>query len=190
MKKRINHSVSKLFQVPWLRRKNLESAEKYLLSLIWFLVFPGLFFVTLIGRSLQLDAYPWTVVSLLLCLSTYVFLYFSGIQRKTEFLVFLILFLFISIAIFSFIYLDLGIVNTTDASLPISLDDCRYFSTVTWTTLGYGDFRPKEASRFYAAAEALLGYVYMGVLISTVFDYLSRLTPRELKAQQQLPLEK
>jgi len=40
-----------------------------------------------------------------------------------------------------------------------------YFSIVTWTTLGYGDFRPTEEIRLLAATEALLGYVYTALLI-------------------------
>ena len=40
-----------------------------------------------------------------------------------------------------------------------------YFSTVTWTTLGYGDVQPKPDIRLIAALEALLGYIYFGLLV-------------------------
>jgi hypothetical protein len=44
-----------------------------------------------------------------------------------------------------------------------------YFSVVTWTTLGYGDFVPANGiTRFFAAWEALTGYVVMAVLISAL----------------------
>ena len=48
-----------------------------------------------------------------------------------------------------------------------------YFSIVTWTTLGYGDFRPVESMRIVAACEAILGYVYMGVMVGVVINLLA-----------------
>jgi hypothetical protein len=44
-----------------------------------------------------------------------------------------------------------------------------YFSVVTWTTLGYGDFVPaNDFTRFFAAWEALTGYVVMAVLVAAL----------------------
>jgi len=43
-----------------------------------------------------------------------------------------------------------------------------YFSIITWTTVGYGDFRPTEWARLFAATEALIGYIWMGVLIAVL----------------------
>ena len=55
--------------------------------------------------------------------------------------------------------------------------DVLYFSIVTWTTLGYGDFRPSPDTRMYAASQAVLGYFYMGILIAKLFQWLSELPP-------------
>ncbi len=50
---------------------------------------------------------------------------------------------------------------------PIS---CLYFSIVTFTTLGYGDFRPTNNARLISASEAILGYLVLGIIVgSTVF---------------------
>lgn len=49
-----------------------------------------------------------------------------------------------------------------------------YFSVVTWTTLGYGDFYPTKASRKWVVAEVFLGYVYMALFVVL----LVRLFPR------------
>jgi voltage-gated potassium channel Kch len=47
--------------------------------------------------------------------------------------------------------------------------DSLYFSVVTWTTLGYGDFRPgTDTVKLFVMTEALLGYVYMGMLIGKI----------------------
>ena len=53
--------------------------------------------------------------------------------------------------------------------------DSLYFSIVTWTTLGYGDFTPTENSRPWAVAEAVMGYAFTAILISFfVTSLLSR----------------
>jgi len=44
-----------------------------------------------------------------------------------------------------------------------------YFSIITWTTVGYGDIRPTNASRMIAASEAMLGYISMGLYIALIF---------------------
>ena len=43
-----------------------------------------------------------------------------------------------------------------------------YFSVITWTTVGYGDFVPTESTRLFAATEAFIGHVWMGLLISVL----------------------
>ncbi|GJG85387.1 hypothetical protein tb265_05680 [Gemmatimonadetes bacterium T265] len=45
-----------------------------------------------------------------------------------------------------------------------------YFSVVTLTTLGYGDVLPTEPMRFFACAEALVGYVLLGGIASLLFQ--------------------
>jgi hypothetical protein len=56
-----------------------------------------------------------------------------------------------------------------------------YFSVITWTTTGYGDYVPSATGRVYAAAEALLGYTFMGVAISAAFYIIS--TPGSRRQQ-------
>jgi hypothetical protein len=46
---------------------------------------------------------------------------------------------------------------------------------VTWTTVGYGDFRPSEPARLYAASEAMVGYLFMGLFISCLFQLLTKI---------------
>lgn len=45
-----------------------------------------------------------------------------------------------------------------------------YFSIVTWTTLGYGDFSPVEGLRLIAAFESLIGYIYMAILVGLLLN--------------------
>jgi ion channel len=77
---------------------------------------------------------------------------------------------------FAFVYRKLGLVSsnrhrTTD---PIV---CLYFSIITWTTVGYGDFTPSPEARLFAAGEALLAYIFMAVLIAGFLHLLARFRP-------------
>jgi uncharacterized protein YjbI with pentapeptide repeats len=46
--------------------------------------------------------------------------------------------------------------------------DCLYFSLITFTTLGYGDFRPLEGwGRIFAGSEAFLGAIMMALFVYT-----------------------
>ena len=54
--------------------------------------------------------------------------------------------------------------------LGVKSSDALYFSIVTWTTLGYGDFAPIAASRLFAASEAMMGYVTMTILIGLILN--------------------
>lgn len=44
-----------------------------------------------------------------------------------------------------------------------------YFSTVTFTTVGYGDFRPCEGARIYAAVEGIFGGFFLPFSSAGVF---------------------
>jgi len=46
--------------------------------------------------------------------------------------------------------------------------DCLYFSAITFTTLGYGDFRPLEGlGRILAGSEAFIGAFMMALFVYT-----------------------
>tara|TARA_R110001599_G_scaffold337890_1_gene556594 strand:+ start:777 stop:1235 length:459 start_codon:yes stop_codon:yes gene_type:complete len=49
-----------------------------------------------------------------------------------------------------------------------------YFSVVTWTTLGFGDFQPVENLRLWAAGQALFGYVFMAILVALFLQILTQ----------------
>jgi hypothetical protein len=61
-----------------------------------------------------------------------------------------------------------GIQGPDGATLVNDATSCLYFSIVTWTTLGYGDFHPAPGFRLIAASEAFVGYVFMALLIAAL----------------------
>ncbi len=69
------------------------------------------------------------------------------------------------IVLFAWIYQSAGLHSEFSTSL--------YFSMVTWSTLGYGDFTPNESTRFFAAFEALIGYLFLGLFISIFYRCLT-----------------
>lgn len=74
---------------------------------------------------------------------------------------------------FSRIYAIDGILGA-DKKLTHDMADCLYFSVVTWTTLGYGDFQPVPSNRMFAAIEAFTGYIYMAFAIGFVIHFLTK----------------
>jgi hypothetical protein len=73
---------------------------------------------------------------------------------------------------YSDIYMRLGIIDSA-ATVVHDRESCLYFSIVTFTTLGYGDYRPTLDGRMVSATEALTGYVFLGVFISMISSYVS-----------------
>lgn len=67
----------------------------------------------------------------------------------------------------SFGYYDLCIVGAKGAM------DALYFSYVTFTTVGFGDLRPVGTCRGLAVAEAITGYVLLGLFVAAAVGVYS-----------------
>lgn len=81
--------------------------------------------------------------------------------------------IFFLILAFAFCFKHAGIINDGGA-ITKNLSDCLYFSSVTFTTLGYGDFHPSPENRFWACFEALLGYASLGIVVATHIELIRR----------------
>ncbi|MBD3183482.1 hypothetical protein GF312_14400 [Candidatus Poribacteria bacterium] len=89
---------------------------------------------------------------------------------------------FACILCFSLIYYKMGVFYDEGSKrIQALLPECLYFSVVTWTTLGYGDYYPCGWSRFIASFEALIGYAVMGLIIGFIatFSYNSLINNSE-----------
>ena len=49
-----------------------------------------------------------------------------------------------------------------------------YLSTITWTSVGFGDLIPTAGSRGYAAAESILGYLFMAALAAVLIRWMRK----------------
>ena len=74
------------------------------------------------------------------------------------------------ITLFALLFMNPGISNVVGIEEITSNNffDCVYFSTITFTTLGYGDFRPLEGwGRILAGSEAFIGAFMMALFVYT-----------------------
>ena len=74
----------------------------------------------------------------------------------------------LSIAAFSLAYVVFGL-NAPSPEENLRLRDHIYFSAVTFSTLGFGDITPMKPARLYAAAQAIIGNLHLGLIVGTAF---------------------
>jgi hypothetical protein len=77
------------------------------------------------------------------------------------------------ILVFSVLYKNVGLLSQGEIVRPSSLDAI-YFSSVTFSTLGYGDFAPHPSARIIAATQALLGNLHLGMIVGATFAAIRR----------------
>jgi hypothetical protein len=64
--------------------------------------------------------------------------------------------------------------------------DFMYFSVITQSTVGYGDFVPATGlGRAFASAQALVGQLYLVSVVAVVVGNFGRGTDRQRQVQQQ-----
>ena len=70
------------------------------------------------------------------------------------------------------VYSRLGIIDASQPDRNVTHDytTALYFSIVTFTTLGYGDFRPVGVARAVACVQALTGYFVLALIASSAAD--------------------
>ena len=87
--------------------------------------------------------------------------------------------LMLTVIYFALIYMIFGLQGSSisDGQKP-SFSQAIYFSIVTWTTLGYGDLTPTEASMPWAMIEVLLGYIFMAMLVGKIIALADRNTAK------------
>ncbi|MCI5195521.1 MAG: hypothetical protein D3919_04685 [Candidatus Electrothrix sp. AW5] len=97
--------------------------------------------------------------------------FFTNFFKITLFMYFTSI--FYVILSFSFLYSVVGVYEM-DGHLAYDYWSNIYFSTITWTALGYGDMYPSVESRKYVMLEVFVGYIHMSLLVSLVLKYLER----------------
>jgi Ion channel len=164
------------------RRKALISIISICI-ILWPLFYGSLFFSSDRIWSIPDRTYLYVMKPLSFILALVIYIFFILNRAK----VIKTVFQFVQISLMSFsllltvvfsyadIYRYLGIIDSNGTLVHDSVS-CFYFSIVTYTTLGYGDYRPSPDARLFAASEALLGYVllslFIGVLLQSIYKLL------------------
>jgi len=86
------------------------------------------------------------------------------------------------IFIFALIYEGFGLLKGGSPLAEPTWPTAVYFSIVTWTTLGYGDFTPAPQIALVAAGQAIAGYVFFGIFVGLLAAIVGRPV-----TQEQLP---
>lgn len=84
---------------------------------------------------------------------------------------------------FARIYSTLGLLD--DGNQTHDFSTALYFAVITWTTVGYGDVLPVGDARFFAAMQAIIGVLYMGLYVGVISAYLQ--TSGNLNSDPQKP---
>jgi Ion channel len=87
---------------------------------------------------------------------------------------------FLNIFVFAAFFRMFGLVHG-DSIVKDDWSIALYFSLITWTTVGYGDFVPTNGVRLLAGLEALVGYFYMALLVGVVMLFATRSLTRSPK---------
>ena len=82
----------------------------------------------------------------------------------------------LSIVTFCFAYVVFGLEPPVEGE-ELRLRDHIYFSAVTFSTLGFGDITPSRDARLFAAAQAIIGNLHLGIVVGTAFFAASREAP-------------
>lgn len=123
---------------------------------------------------------PWSLwgsLFILVASSLYYSVTFFHTDSPFDKLYFFMATLLAIISYFALVYYAFGIIDTSTGDV-VKKDwhEAFYFSVVTWTTLGYGDYRPSDILKPWAMVEALLGYIFMALLVGKFIYYASQRT--------------
>jgi len=101
----------------------------------------------------------------------YISLFKAKAMHPIEFLISLLFIFILTVSMFAIIYNEpiedsrSYFIENSVKENDLSISSSLYFSTVTITTLGYGDIAPVGSYRYFAMAEVLLGLIYVGVIV-------------------------
>jgi hypothetical protein len=110
----------------------------------------GLYFVTVVFGVLFLASHKFSVAPARLA--------FDALVSMTS-----------SVFSFALVFRSIGFSSVSGCPKPYDSIDAVYFSAVTFSTLGYGDFHPCADARIYAALQAMLGNLHLGLIVGAAF---------------------
>lgn len=89
------------------------------------------------------------------------------------------------ITIYAGIYRGFGLNGDESFCGVVPKINALYFSIVTWTTLGYGDYSPPDEIKLLAAFQASLGYIFLGLIVGLLVNLLSQHAKKDGERQDE-----
>jgi hypothetical protein len=160
-----------ILAIPTLAIKHLKNEMIFIVGIISSLIFVKL-------QSYLGDSSLW-ISLLILTVSAFYYSYtFFSSDQKIEKLYYFVMVTFFIMSYFSFVYYAVGIIDTSSGEV-IKHDwlNAIYFSVITWTTLGYGDFKPVEELKIWVMIEALMGYLFMALIVAKILTIFQSKKP-------------
>ena len=128
--------------------------------------------------------------SLFLLVGTCIFYsvkFFTAPKAELRSIFYFMFFMFLIIIYFALLYKTFGIIdstvtienNTPTIILDLSWLNAIYFSVVTWTTLGFGDYRPHDSIKYLVIIESMIGYIFMSLLTGKFLYFFQKYTSQE-----------
>jgi len=161
------------------KEKYMDTADKWHISI-------GMFLATFSYLLLSYEAPVWVSAATVFILSVYIVLIFIKcalrskdgnnkslfeLPNRTWALLLVVLFVITNVFSFSNMYLKSeGVINQIVEPKEVmeSIPDAVYFSLVTVTTLGYGDFIPNEQGRIFVIFQLATGLLILLIIIPVV----------------------
>jgi len=133
---------------------------------------------------------PYVFLSLFLLVGTCIFYsvkFFTAPKAELMSILYFMFFMFLIIIYFALLYETFGIIdstveisnNTPVIILDLSWLNAIYFSVVTWTTLGFGDYRPHDSIKYLVIIESMIGYIFMSLLTGKFLYFFQKYTSQE-----------
>ena len=178
--------------LPSLKRglKTILSSWKFILKGI---LLVGFIFGIWYAISFAINYFGWDQTLqdplFIVVFSPWIFFWAAIHYRKLPYpyrFILLLIILTTVVVVFAQIYHKTGIVDNS-GHIVKDLPNCVYFSIVTFTTLGSGDFRPLPDSRLFVAIEVCMGYLYFGVLVGVLAAYVIHRVKQE-EAKPYIPM--
>ena len=76
------------------------------------------------------------------------------------------------ILIFAAVYSATGL--RTENGMTRGFSEALFVSLSMWTSLGFGEYRPREPLMIFAAIQSVFGYVFLGMIVGLLADIFAR----------------
>ncbi|HIP33755.1 MAG TPA: two pore domain potassium channel family protein [Bacteroidia bacterium] len=145
---------------------------------LFVLLFLSLFSIISFSFNFNIPTFIIFLLAIILLISTGISIFRASVGKHFRIGYYFLYLIFIYPVTFIFLFASFyrssyALFNVT---ITTSWFDSLYFSIVTWTTLGYGDYQPNNFdTKLITSLEGFIGYLFSGIIIAMVFNAMKKL---------------